>query len=226
MNLSATLPTAAGSTSSTNSAAPSDQGHESALASDFETFLKMLTVQMQNQDPLNPMDSSEFAMQLATFSSVEQQVLTNDLLGEMGARMSMANISQLSAWVGMDVKAVMPAVYDGRGIDVAVSRMATADSADLVVRDRAGTEVARFAVTEGMTEMTWNGVDGNGNPVLYGTYRFEVENRAAGEIIETRGAPVYARVEEAVVGAHGPVLRTGTGVSVAAEDVLSLRAPR
>ena len=61
--------------SQSTSIAPSSN---SALSSDFETFLKMLTVQMENQDPLNPVDSADFAVQLATFSSVEQQVLTND----------------------------------------------------------------------------------------------------------------------------------------------------
>ena len=41
---------------------------------DFQTFLKMLTTQIKNQDPLNPMEGSDFAVQLATFSGVEQQV--------------------------------------------------------------------------------------------------------------------------------------------------------
>lgn len=50
---------------------------------DFETFLKMLTTQIRNQDPLNPMEGSDFAVQLATFSGVEQQVQTNDLLQKM-----------------------------------------------------------------------------------------------------------------------------------------------
>ncbi|WP_204112720.1 flagellar hook capping FlgD N-terminal domain-containing protein [Shimia biformata] len=207
-------------------ASTSDANGNSALASDFETFLKMLTVQMQNQDPLNPMDSSEFAMQLATFSSVEQQVLTNDLLRDMGTLMSMTNISQLSGWVGMEVQAVMPAAYQGQPIEVAVDRLAAADSADLVVRDQAGSEVGRFAIAEGTRSMTWNGIDTNGNPVLYGTYSFTVENRAAGEIIDSRQAAVYARVQEAVIGADGPMLTTGTGVMVAAGDVLSLREPR
>ena len=47
---------------------------------DFETFLKILTAQIQNQDPINPIDSSDYATQLATFSSVEQQVLANSHL--------------------------------------------------------------------------------------------------------------------------------------------------
>lgn len=53
------------------------------ISSDFETFLRMLTVQMQNQDPLDPVDSSDYAVQLATFSNVERQVQTNDLLREL-----------------------------------------------------------------------------------------------------------------------------------------------
>ena len=55
-----------------------DQGTtKPVLSSDFETFLKMLTVQLENQDPLNPVDSADYAVQLATFSGVEQQVQTN-----------------------------------------------------------------------------------------------------------------------------------------------------
>ena len=74
---------------------------KAVLSSDFETFLKMLTVQMENQDPLNPVESTEFATQLATFSGVEQQVQTNDLLKSLGAQLGAMNVSQLSGWVGM-----------------------------------------------------------------------------------------------------------------------------
>ena len=47
---------------------------QNAVTSDFQTFIQMLTTQAENQDPLNPMDSAEYASQLASFSSVEQQV--------------------------------------------------------------------------------------------------------------------------------------------------------
>jgi flagellar basal-body rod modification protein FlgD len=62
---------------------PNQTTRSKALTSDFETFLRMLTVQMKNQDPLNPIESSDFAVQLATFSGVEQQVKTNDLLTKL-----------------------------------------------------------------------------------------------------------------------------------------------
>lgn len=57
----------------------------STVSADFETFLKMLTAQIQNQDPMNPIVSSDYATQLATFSSVEQQVLANSYLENIQA---------------------------------------------------------------------------------------------------------------------------------------------
>ena len=70
------------------------------LNSDFETFLKMLTTQMQNQDPLNPVDSTEFATQLAMFTSVEQQVLTNDRLLSIQETLLGNELGQAADWVG------------------------------------------------------------------------------------------------------------------------------
>ncbi len=65
-----TTPTGTTGTSSSDSAATS-------LSSNFDTFLKLLTTQMQNQDPLNPMDSAQFTQQLVQFSGVEQSIKTN-----------------------------------------------------------------------------------------------------------------------------------------------------
>src|SRR5690606_19156239 len=67
---------------------------------DFDTFLKMLTTQIANQDPLNPMEGSDFAVQLATFSGVEQQARTNQLIEALASRMGVSGLSQLSGWIG------------------------------------------------------------------------------------------------------------------------------
>ena len=77
--ISPTLTSSVGTSGSgATSAAPLPT--QSALSADFETFIKMLTTQAKYQDPLEPLDSSEYAAQLAQFSMVEQQVLSNDLL--------------------------------------------------------------------------------------------------------------------------------------------------
>lgn len=63
----------------------SEQAPQTKAESDFQTFLQLLTAQMRHQDPLEPLDSTQFVAQLAAFSSVEQQIQTNaklDLLNE------------------------------------------------------------------------------------------------------------------------------------------------
>ncbi|MEM9127629.1 MAG: flagellar hook capping FlgD N-terminal domain-containing protein, partial [Pseudomonadota bacterium] len=75
--------TPATSAQATTQAQPTSTPQANALTSDFETFLLMLTAQARNQDPLEPLDSSQYASQLAQFSMVEQQVQTNDLLSSL-----------------------------------------------------------------------------------------------------------------------------------------------
>ena len=140
MEISTHSATAARGTAST-------AGGSSALSSDFETFIRMLTVQMENQDPLNPIESTEFATQLATFSSVEQQVKTNDLLSALGAQMSLLGVSQLSGWIGMEGRAVAPVVFDGSPVTLTISGNTVADRHELVVRDNNSEEVQRLAVS-------------------------------------------------------------------------------
>jgi len=73
-----------------------------AILNDFNTFVTMLTVQIKNQDPLNPMESSEFAVQLATFAGVEQQVRTNDLLREIATVKS--GLGEAGSLIGQNVR--------------------------------------------------------------------------------------------------------------------------
>ena len=85
----------------------------SVLSSDFETFLKMLTAQAQYQDPLEPIDSTQYASQLAQFSAVEQQVLSNDLLTALVGQMGGSDLSRLAGWVGMEARSDAPVMFYG-----------------------------------------------------------------------------------------------------------------
>jgi flagellar basal-body rod modification protein FlgD len=67
---------------------------------DYDAFLKLMIAQLQNQDPLNPMDGSAYVSQLASFSSVEQGLKTNAKLDQL---LVMSNIAQASGAVGMHV---------------------------------------------------------------------------------------------------------------------------
>jgi len=126
--------------SASTSTTPTNQG---VISSDFETFLKMLTAQMENQDPLDPMDSADYATQLATFSGVEQQVLTNDLLQVLSGQFAVSGMAQMASWVGKEARAPVAGYFDGAPITVAPNPASIADRVELVVRDADGTEVQR-----------------------------------------------------------------------------------
>ena len=204
--------------------APTDPAGTSALIdTDFETFLKMLTTQMQNQDPLEPMKSDELSVQLATFSGVEQQVRTNDLLSQLGQQLGTGGLSQFAGWVGMDARTAAPGFFDGTAITVVPKPDPAADRAALVVRNVAGTEVARFDVPAVGTPFDWQGAGSDGNPLPTGLYSFEVESYSAGAVIAQTTADVYSRITEVRAEAGGTVLILEGGAKVTADAVTALR---
>jgi flagellar basal-body rod modification protein FlgD len=196
---------------------------KAAISSDFETFLKMLTVQMQNQDPLNPIESSDYAVQLATFSGVEQQVRTNDLLTSLGGQMGLMGMSQLAGWVGMEARAAVPAQFKGDPITVAPKVAPTADEAFLIVQNQIGTEVQRVAISAADTSIEWAGIGADGNPMLPGSYSFHVENRSDGQVVSLEPAEVYTTVTEARNQGGQVMLVLEGGAEISAEQITALR---
>lgn len=195
---------------------------ETTISSDFETFLKMLTVQMQNQDPLNPVQAEDFAVQLATFASVEQQVHTNDLLKAMQGQMGLSGMSQFAGWIGKDAKAPVAAHFDGTPITVAPNPEKGADAAYLVVRDSSGLEVQRMAIDVSDAPISWDGTTASG-VMPDGLYGFTVESWKDGALDSAAPAEVYARVVEARLVNGTTVLVMEGGAEVAADKVTALR---
>lgn len=204
-------------TAATPAAAPAKN---SLIGSDFQTFLLMLTTQMKNQDPLNPIESSDYAVQLATFSGVEQQVKTNQLLESLGSQMGLMGVSQLAGWVGMEAKAAVPVFYDGRPVTLAPTPATGADQAALVVRDAAGREVARDRIAATGASLEW---DGQGLPS--GHYSFELESFQNGTLLSTAPVDVYSEIVEAQSTASGTVLVLNGGITIETGDVKALRKP-
>lgn len=195
------------------------------LSSDFETFLRMLTVQMQNQDPLNPVDSADYAVQLATFSSVEQQVKTNDLLQALADQIGGSSIQQLSGWIGMEALVRAPVQFDGTPVNLRPDYAENADAAVLLVRDDAGTVVQRVPITLSTDSIEWAGVDDQGAPLPNGVYRFDIESFRAGSLIDSRIAPTYSRIDEARTDNNEILLRLSDGSEIVSTLVTGLRAP-
>jgi len=225
MDITSTTPTGPATPGSATTAQAATTQAATTLNSDFETFIKMLTVQMENQDPLNPVDSSDFATQLATFSSVEQQVLTNTLLTGLGAQIGALGVAQLSGWVGMEARAEIPVVFDGDPITLSLRTDTLADSAQLVVRNSQGTEIQRLDVPPQDGEFVWTGVDDLGNPLPAGTYDIDVESLSQGAVIATKPAEVHGLIVEASNDHGTPALVLESGQTVSADQILGLSAP-
>lgn len=201
-----------------------DSGRES-LSSDFETFLKMLTVQVQNQDPLNPVDSTDYATQLATFSSVEQQVLTNDLLRDLGAQFGGSALRDSASWIGMEALVRAPVLFDGSPVTLRPEFAKSADKAALVVRDEAGAVVQRLAIDPSEDSLVWTGLDDSGNSLEKGNYRFEIESYEGTTLVDTQVSPAYSRVTEVRSDGFNLLVRLSNGAEIDADLVTGLRAP-
>ncbi len=210
-------------TASSQSYIPKTETNDAVLSSDFETFLKMLTVQMENQDPLNPTDSTEYAQQLATFSGVEQAVLTNELLSSLMLQMTTTGMAQMADWVGKEARAAVPAQFDGTPITIAPTPAAIADKVELVVYDSSGDEVQRTVIPKSADPYEWDGLQADGTPFPHGQYEFHVESSANDDVVLSEVADIYARVTEVRSENGESILVLFGGINVLASDVSALR---
>ena len=196
---------------------------KSVISSDFETFLQMLTTQARYQDPLEPIDSSEYSAQLAQFSMVEQQVLSNDLLTALSAQLSGGGISQIASWIGMEARTTAPAEFNGTPITVLPTPAAGADRAELVTYNAQGAEVQRGLIPVSDEPVQWAGVSSTGAAFPSGNYSFKVESFKAGELINETEAATYSRITEARIEEGATHLILAGGSKISTTDVTALR---
>ena len=195
------------------------------VGGDFDTFLKLLTTQMKHQDPLNPIDSTDYATQLATFSGVEQQTRTNQLLESLSGQMSLMGMSQLAAWVGQEARTDAAVWMDGDPVTVQAEPRAGADRAVLVVKDAQGIVVARDEIDPAGGEFRWIGTDVTGAALPDGVYNLSVESWRDDQVLGSDPVQSYGRILEARNGAAGTTLVLEGGIEVASDRISALRVP-
>lgn len=196
----------------------------SKITSDFNTFLRMLTVQMQNQDPLNPIDSADYAVQLATFSGVEQQVQTNQLLAALQGKFQQLGMAEMASWIGKEARSAAPVRYDGSPVTLSPNPAVGATRAVLVVKDAQGNLVSREEIPVSSEPYQWLGAGMDGSPLPSGTYSIALESINGETVLATQPVEHYARVIEAKGGgASGTKLVLEGGFEVLASDVTAIR---
>ena len=154
---------------STNNAAGRVNAGGQMLASNFQTFLSLLTTQLKNQDPLSPVDSNEFTAQLTQMAGVEQQLLTNDLLTSLLRAQQGDGLTGASQYIGKDATAVWSATRFEDG-EASWSYELAADATDvtLQVLDASGKVVWSGPApdkTNGMHDFKWDGATTGGGQV-------------------------------------------------------------
>ncbi|MES1202569.1 MAG: flagellar hook assembly protein FlgD [Pseudomonadota bacterium] len=184
----------------TTQAAAAGANSTKQLADTFDTFLKLLTAQLQNQDPLSPMDSAKFTEQLVQYSQVEQQIASNTKLDALTAQLKASAAGTALSYLGktalFDSNAA--GLVDGEAKwQYAVDSGAT--TATLTVTDAKGDVVytSDGNAASGSHTFTWDGAQtGSDQKAPPGTYYLRVTAKdAAGNAIAAAVA-----VEERITG--------------------------
>ncbi|HUV49852.1 MAG TPA: flagellar hook capping FlgD N-terminal domain-containing protein [Anaerolineae bacterium] len=187
-----------------------------------DDFLKMMIAQLQHQDPLNPLDGTDFTAQLAQFSSLEQLSNMNTQLETLGLYQSSLNNSQSVSFIGKEITARGDAVkVDGASADLAYNLSEPAEVSIRIYNEN-GTLVDTLelgAQQEGENSVAW---DCSG--VAPGNYTFEVSaNDSSGDAVTS-----YTRIKGRVTGISfeegSPVLFVN-GQDISFGDVISVNEP-
>ena len=154
-------------TSATNNATDRIGAGSTMLASNFETFLTLLTSQLKNQDPLSPVDSNQFTAQLTQMAGVEQQLLTNDLLKGLLAAQGGGGLAGAATYIGKEATAAWSATkFTDGAANWSYELASNAGSATLEVLDGSGRVVWSGDApdrTTGVHDFTWDGKANSGN---------------------------------------------------------------
>ncbi|HTN54284.1 MAG TPA: flagellar hook capping FlgD N-terminal domain-containing protein [Anaeromyxobacter sp.] len=175
-----------GLTTSTTSTASNDLGKDA--------FLKLLTTQLQNQDPLNPTDDKEWIAQLAQFSSLEQLQNLGTKLDSLVTGQSSSTELNATSLVGKQVlfNASKVGLVQGSTSAFQVALDVADDSTSAVLADSTGRVVRSLplgARDAGTFSVTWDGLDDNGQPLPSGNYFLTVAGT------RKDGTPVSAQAQ-------------------------------
>jgi flagellar basal-body rod modification protein FlgD len=198
----------------------------STSGADFNMFLKLLTTQMQNQDPLDPMKTSEYTQQLAQYSQIEQTVQQSGTLKEILARLSTQDMAQASGMIGRE------AMFDTAisGLDSAPARWtyqpaSGAASITATVTDASGKTVSAKTISpaDATGRFTWDGTRDDGTTAPAGAYKLAlVGTSASGASI-----PITAKATGTITGvtqSNGTLAVAVNGVSLLLSSMVSVTA--
>ncbi|MDQ0471304.1 flagellar hook assembly protein FlgD [Labrys wisconsinensis] len=214
------------SSSSSGALAASQTNAKQTIAGNFDTFLQLLTTQLQNQNPLDPLDTNQFTSQLVQFSSVEQQLRTNDLLTTLVSANAAGIVSASAGYLGAEITA------DGSVTTLAAGKAAwtlnaakpAAKATFSVIDASTGATVytATRSLDAGAGSFVWDGRGGDGSLYSAGSYKLKIDAvDAAGQPVAV-STEISGKVDAVDLSGDTPLLKIGD-ISVALDKVKTLR---
>ena len=201
------------SLTSTSSTAPASTANAlNQLSGNFDSFLQLLTTQLQNQDPTSPMSSTQFTQQLVAFSQVEQQINTNSNLQTLISLSQSNGTSNAVSYLGRTVTLTNgEAPLSGGaanwnytlGTNAATTTLSVTDANNNVVYVGSG------QTTAGTHQFTWNGQDNNGTQLPDGTYKLTVSAADSGGANVTTAVSSSGPVTQVDLSGSTPQLMMG-----------------
>jgi flagellar basal-body rod modification protein FlgD len=195
-----------------------------SLAGTYDSFLKLLTTQLQHQDPLSPLDSNEFISQLVAFAGVEQQINSNSNLEKLIGLQNNGLATSAVGFIGKTVKVSGNTTNLSDGMaKFGYSLPSAAKTVDLAVLDASGHVVYATPGEPSLGDhsFTWNGQDMNGNALPNGNYSIRVTAQSAsGNPIQAETS-AYGKVTGIANDASGLALLIGD-LQVSVYDVKAI----
>lgn len=145
------------------------------IGEEFNSFIQLLTAQVRNQDPLAPLDSTQFVEQLATFSALEQQVTSNQHLDSIASVLAEIQLLTASEWVGHEI--AVPVEWAPWNSGEMTFRLPDGEGAEaglFMVQDQTGRTVYTGELSAGQSEFVWAGTLDEGSAVAGEVYRFQI----------------------------------------------------
>jgi len=186
----------------------------SQLTGNLDSFLTLLTTQLRNQDPLDPLDTEKFTSQLVQFASVEQTIQTNKHLETLIGLQAAADRDGALAMIGKNIVIDSDkAAHSGAGSSWTYNLPNGAKSVSLVIVNDKGQPIAQFAgdPAVGAHTLNWDGKTTNGGAAPDGVYQLLVQTKDANGATAPYTVQSSAYVSGVMFGASGPQLETPIG---------------
>jgi flagellar basal-body rod modification protein FlgD len=211
----------------TNNATAQTGDASALLSQDYTTFLKLLTTQLQNQDPTQPMDSSQFTQQLVQFSNVEQQIAANkklqniiDLQNAGAAQQALNYLGKIGEVAGNGI----PLVNGAGAFSYQLSTVATQNSVQILDANGNVVRTVEGSTNTAKHVVTWDGTNDAGTQLPDGLYTFKVVPTRTDGTAVTATTTTYGVINSVQTNSDGTTSLSMTYLKGTPADILSVNS--